>query len=442
MKQTILLIGLMLYFSCRAFIDPFWAVLMYYGLAVLRPQYIWQWSLPKGIRWSLYAALVAIGITILKHKLLSRKKLEPIFMPLLFIFAFFLAGSYYGALDKEVAGKAGWEYAKILIMLVIASYTVTELRHVRYLAWMIFICLAYVSFEMNDLYLFHGNLFIYHHGFGGFDNNGAALMLAMGIPFGFFFFFAERRWWRWIYLFSTIPMIHAVMCSFSRGGMLSALVIGVCMFVQMLKRKPIITTVLGLGFLFIVSILAGPAVRERFDTISEKFHDASAQSRFMSWRAGYRIAMDYPVFGVGLRNSNLITHEYGADKEGRTIHNVYLQIAADSGIGAASIFVMLLGLGVAWFVWSASLTYHHLNDYELRWHHYISLACLWSLCTFAFGSIFLSCEAFELCYLLMLMAAVSPALAGAGVPSSVRAKKEDVSSSVPVVPVLSNGEIL
>ncbi len=440
MKQTILLIAMMLYFSCRAFVDPFWAILMYYGLAVLRPQYIWQWSLPKGIRWSLYAALVAIGITILKHKLLKPKRVEPIFLPLIFLFAFFLAGSYYGAMDKDIAGKAGWEYAKILIMIVISSYVITERKHVRYLAWMIFICLAYVSFEMNDLYLFHGNLFIYHHGFGGFDNNGAALMLAMGIPFGFFFFFAERRWWRWFYLASTIPMIHAVMCSFSRGGMLSALIIGACMFIQMLKRKPLITSLIGLGFLFVVSTLAGQAIRARFDTISEKFHDASAESRFMSWRAGYRIAMDYPVFGVGLRNSNLITQEYGADKKGRTIHNVYLQIAADSGLPAAVIFIMLIGLAFAWFIWSAHLTYHHTDDYEMRWHHYISLACLWSLATFSFGSLFLSCEAFELCYLFMLMGAVAPSLARASeMKKAPELQKNSISAPLAI---LSGGDIL
>jgi len=59
-KQLIFMMVTMAYFSLRSFADPFWAVLLYYGLAVFRPQYIWEWALPQGIRWSLIAAIVAV----------------------------------------------------------------------------------------------------------------------------------------------------------------------------------------------------------------------------------------------------------------------------------------------------------------------------------------------------------------------------------------------
>ena len=41
-------------------VTPFYGVAVYYLFAVLRPQFIWKWSLPAGINWSLYVAIAAM----------------------------------------------------------------------------------------------------------------------------------------------------------------------------------------------------------------------------------------------------------------------------------------------------------------------------------------------------------------------------------------------
>src|SRR5580692_4528404 len=40
--------------------SPFYGVAVYYFYAVLRPQWIWEWSLPEGIAWSFYVAIAAM----------------------------------------------------------------------------------------------------------------------------------------------------------------------------------------------------------------------------------------------------------------------------------------------------------------------------------------------------------------------------------------------
>ena len=70
--------------------------------------------------------------------------------------------------------------------------------------------------------------------------------------------------------------------------------------------------------------------------------DASANSRRESWAAAWRIAEDNPVFGVGIRNSELMSYAYGADMQGRTIHSQYLQTAADSGFVALGLYIVVL----------------------------------------------------------------------------------------------------
>src|SRR5262249_22149719 len=42
-------------------VDAFWGVAVYYLFAVLRPQFLWGWSLPQGVSWSYYVALATIG---------------------------------------------------------------------------------------------------------------------------------------------------------------------------------------------------------------------------------------------------------------------------------------------------------------------------------------------------------------------------------------------
>jgi len=73
MRQTLFLITVTGYCTFRSFAEPFWAVLMYYGLAVLRPQSIWGWALPRSVRWSLFAALAAIGTAVLQRDSLGQR---------------------------------------------------------------------------------------------------------------------------------------------------------------------------------------------------------------------------------------------------------------------------------------------------------------------------------------------------------------------------------
>ena len=116
MKQMIFLIVVMAVCTFKSFVNPFWATLLYYFFAVFRPQAIWEWSLPPGVRWSQYAAVLAVIALIIRWGSIGERAVERLF-PLLFaLFGLCILASYCGAINGEVAGAAGWEYAKILIM--------------------------------------------------------------------------------------------------------------------------------------------------------------------------------------------------------------------------------------------------------------------------------------------------------------------------------------
>jgi len=400
----IFLIGTMAYFSIRGVSDPFWALLMYYGLAVLRPQAIWQWVLPEGVRWSLIGALIAIATAIFCRRQTGEKVMDRRMIAMILMFCACLLGSYLMAMDQDVAGTWGWEYAKILIMMLVSYFVISQRWHFRYLAWTIVLCLAYLTFEVNSLYIFEGRIDIWSHGYSGLDNNGAGLMLAMLIPFLYFFFLAESRWFRWVFVVAALATAHAVMLTYSRGAMLSSIIAGAGMILTSSKQR-LRSLIVG-GLVGVLALaMAGPAVRDRFMTINESDRDASAQSRLGSWQAGWDIAKDFPVFGCGIRNSNLISKAYGADMQGRTIHDVYIQIAADCGFPAAAIYISMILCSLWWFRKAGQEAALHLNDKDIRWHYYICTGAFWSMVLFSIGTVFLSMEVFELPYLLMLMGA-------------------------------------
>jgi O-antigen ligase len=192
-------------------------------------------------------------------------------------------------------------------------------------------------------------------------------------------------------------------------------VVVMCPFL-LLRSRQRARVALGLAGLAILAIpiMAGPEIRARFLTIQDHEIDESAQSRRQSWAAAWAMAKDNPIFGVGVRNSNLFSYEYGADMVGRTIHSQYLQIAADNGLVGLALYLLLFGT-----VWLNLRRYRRLaeirDDPEAWRVRAVAGGLECSLVLYCFGSIFLSLEVFELPYLLLLLAAQLPVVQAQGV---------------------------
>jgi probable O-glycosylation ligase (exosortase A-associated) len=421
MKQIIIMIALTLVGTVGVFtVEPFLGVWVYYLFAVLRPQHLWEWSLPPGVNWSRYVALATL-LALVGHKLglftLAKLKAEGEGRP-----------KALGPVHYSVAAFGVWvilcyflapfhnpsqlgtdytfvEYVKIMLMFFAASVLVRRLQQVWILFLTIGVALAYIAFEHNYEYFVNNYLVLFKRGYGGLDNNGGGLMLAMGVPVCLFLWDGIRRWYRWAFLACIPVIVHAVLMSYSRGAMASLLVVCPIWLFRSQRRAQ-----LGLFYLLValaIPVMAGKEIQARFATIEQNEVDESANSRRASWAAAARIANDYPVFGAGLRCANLLSHRYGADMEGRTIHNVYLQIAADSGwVGMA----LYLGMYLAMWL-NSRRTYRLLRgrkDEEARRAHAIAAGVEGAALVFCFGGVFLSLEVFELPYLLLLVSAQLP----------------------------------
>jgi len=424
MKHFLVLGAAVLLGALGTVYHPFWGVLLYYTFSVLRPQYLWDWSLPARWRWSLIAAAIAaIGAFAHLPKLLAKNRVNLIVV-LILALSVLLFLSTLTAHNPSLAQHYGIEYAKIIAIALLACLVIDQLWQIRILAGMILLMLGYVAYEVNYLYFIDHRLDIFHQGYGGLDNNGAGLMLVMGLPFAYAFAHCVRvHWQRVACAVLGVLIIHAVMMSYSRGAMLAAMVgVGWLLWHHRSKLQAAGMMVM---LVAVVLALAGPEIRHRFMSTLDYQDDHSAQSRLDSWSAGWQMAWERPLLGHGIRNANLYSANFGADVVGRTIHSQYLQMAADCGLPAVAVYVCLVGSALMSLRRARVACRAYLQrsdaDYwwgpiedpeadEVRQVYHIALACSASLLMFVTGGLFLSLELFELPWLLIVTAAVLPLL--------------------------------
>ncbi|GIW83386.1 MAG: hypothetical protein KatS3mg105_5193 [Gemmatales bacterium] len=170
------------------------------------------------------------------------------------------------------------------------------------------------------------------------DNNGASTLLAAASALLFFLALPIKNLVAKFGLFGVAAMmIHAPMIAESRGGMLTAIAVGIATFLVIPKTKE--TTAYLVIALFVALSLAGPPVVERFRTTfaPPEERDGSAQSRLDLWKVCITEMLRHPVTGVGPAHFPLIADEYGFP-EGKASHTTWLNAGAELGIGGYGVF--------------------------------------------------------------------------------------------------------
>lgn len=423
MKQLLFMIALTLVGTVGSFVyHPFWGIAVYYFFAVLRPQYIWEWVLRDygEIRWSFFVAIATVVATLafrfrILRPILAQDEEGPSLFPnlshlSLLAFGGWILVSFVTARNQDAALYVVVEYLKIFVMYVVSAMMLRKLWQLWIMLILTALALCYISYEVNILYLTYRRITIYDTGYSGLDNNGAGLMLAMGVPMCMYIWDGMQSRWRWFFPLMVPFLLHAVLMSYSRGAMLSLIVATPLIIYRFRHRRLLLLAAVAVGSV-VLPIMAGPEIRARFFSIERFQQDKSAQSRFGSWTAAWEMAVDHPITGVGPRNANLFSYEYGADEKGRTIHSQYFQILADNGF--PGLFLYLLAIVTAWRSTNRGRRAVISRDSpEARQAYAIACSVESAMVIFCFGAIFLSLEVFELPYLILLLAAQLPGVLG------------------------------
>ncbi len=383
--------------AVAALINPFYGLLAYVCFALLRPESLWFWAVPPGQNFSrILAVAMLLGWAArgFGNWNLGRAR------GAVWVLVGYL---FWAAMSAALAPNAtvGWGFvesqAKIVLPILVGVTTITSMKQVRQLAWVITLSQGYVAYELNMSY-FSGFNRLQRIGFGGMDNNSYAIALVTGIGFAFFLGLEERAWWRKLIAFAAAAfMAHAVFFSFSRGGMLALIVTGIVSFI-LIEKRPKYYAWFAVG-LVLALLMAGEEVRERFASafLDQEERDYSATSRLDLWEDCLDVMGKNPFLGAGPNHWPLVAPDYGWP-QGKEAHSVWFQLGAELGFVGVSLLAAYYLLSVR-RLWSLAKKKRLAGQ---RWQTGLARAVIASTAGYLVASQFVSLENLEIPYYVVM----------------------------------------
>lgn len=184
----------------------------------------------------------------------------------------------------------------------------------------------------------------------------------MFLPFGFFLM-NMSRWRYWGLLIPFLIQFRGIMVTFSRGGYL-AFALGLYA-ITFFRNKAMILLMIAATVVAIMNPIILPAgIRYRmeqtftkgtpstFSSVDELEGEleASATSRVEVWKGAIKMIKEHPGFGVGYGLFDSLIPYYWSGGTPIDAHNTYLIIAAEMGVPALLIFLLMIAM-IMWNTW-------------------------------------------------------------------------------------------
>jgi probable O-glycosylation ligase (exosortase A-associated) len=340
MKGLLLTFALCFGGSAAALAWPFLGLLAYVSFGIIRPLDLWFYSLPP----LNYSRIISAGFLAgwclhgFGNWRFGRARL---IVWSLILFCGWTLVRTIGVKEPDLAWRFFNDIFKIVLPFVVGVTVVKTFREVRWLMWTIAVSQGYLALEFNQWY-FSGYNRLWLDGFGSMDNNSNAIALVSCVGVCLFLGFGERRRILQAIAFVSLGlMVHAVLFSFSRGGMLALLITGGVAFAMLPKRTSVIA-LYAAGVIFAFS-LAGDEVTRRFQTTfaSEDERDTSSEGRLALWSTCVQIMFEHPL-GLGAGQFPAHAPDYGFPY-GKFAHSLWLQLGAELGFPGLALIVTFFG---------------------------------------------------------------------------------------------------
>jgi O-antigen ligase len=174
------------------------------------------------------------------------------------------------------------------------------------------------------------------------DPNDLCLFFNTCLPFLLYFFVKGKR--KLIPFLGTIAIITAVILTYSRGGFLGLLAVGVgfyMFFARKNKKYLLLILVLAVVFWF----LAPEAYKERISTITQWEVDEETGmtgTRMDSWRLVLKEGIKHPILGSGAGCSTYLGGR--AMSDWHATHNSFIQVFVETGLFGLCFYILLFFL--------------------------------------------------------------------------------------------------
>ncbi len=282
---------------------PFWGLLIYVAINVIRPEMLFWGGYTGNILFPVSIGSALLGFLFKGNRLFAPLSLRESWL----LFWVWLAVTVSLVFTQIPLNPRAWYYAEELLKLFVVGWLILALvfesERIRQFEDT-FLGAASLLALWGCQQHFHGNERL--EGLGGYafgDTNGVAAFGVLLFPLALHKLLTARdRKQRLFGLVSTVLIGLMIVFTQSRGGLLG-LGVGVAVLWWLTPKRKTMVIALSLVGLLILPFI-GQQYMSRVSTIAvdQEERDLSAGSRLVLWRTGLLIFEDNPLFGVGLLN--------------------------------------------------------------------------------------------------------------------------------------------
>ncbi len=352
MLRVAFIVSLLLAFSAFALRGPLEALVLYLWLAYFRPE-TWAWTpffrtVPLSSVAGVYL-LLRVGLSTTRFRFDLRT-----FLLLCFLSLALISGLNSRWFDRSTG--MFMDVSKAFLVTYLLALLTDSASKLRIVLQTIALSLGFESAKQAWVQLLtspgsqNDNPIVFLG-----DNNGVAVGMLMLVPM--FIVLGRTTAWkpeRWFYWFMAIGVLYRGLTTYSRGGFLAAIAMGLIYVIRSPKRVPAFA---GAAVAAVVIMLALPqAYWDRMSTVGgietqegNVVYDESAAGRLYFWKVAIQMANDN-LIGVGPGSFQEAYPTYdetdGRFGEKRAVHSAWFGTVAELGYGG--LFVMLSAIALAW----------------------------------------------------------------------------------------------
>jgi probable O-glycosylation ligase (exosortase A-associated) len=348
---TLLVIGLLPFALWGVVYCSFYIVLLFILFSFFR--FHEAFPILEPLKLPLLLALASLFVIFLRAFI--SKSLAPYWCPqltLLILFFLFISFGVPFATNKVVAQNAwGDVFSKIILMTIVVAWMMRRENHFitasrLYIFSGAFIGLIAIYNKINDIGLVEGTRVTIGRDIGSVigDPNDLALVLLYPIAFAIATFLEKSlSTFERLFSFTTFCILfYALIATQSRGGLLGFLAV-LALFTYKRVRSKILLFCGSTVAMTLLFLVAGISDRSSGGA-AEQGIDESAMGRLYAWEAAWNMALENPVFGVGISNFIYNYFYYSTHWDGRNhaVHSTWFGVLAESGFIGLVLFISLI----------------------------------------------------------------------------------------------------
>ncbi len=381
-----------------AYLRPFYAVLMWYWLAIMNPHRL-SWTLVHQ-PFAQLSALVMLTSMLVVTKERKELPITPLTVTLLLFCAWMLITTVF-AIHPDWAWRQ-WDKVWKIMLTTFVSLLLLNTKY-RLIALTTVATLSIALFGLKGglfTVITGGNLRVWGPP-GSFigGNNEIGLALIMTVPLVLYLMnITPYRQVKWGLLVMVVTCVFAIVGTQSRGAFVGVVAMG--LFMAMKTNNKAAYILLGAVLAVVAFMFMPESWHERINSIADYKQDGSAMGRIMAWRMAFNLALDR-VFGGGFEAFSPVTYMMYLPEVGprnTDAHSIYFEILGEHGFIGLGLF---LAIGILSLRTCGKIIRGTHGRPEFDWMNRLAAMLQVSLVGYAVSGVFLGLAYFNYYYCLL-----------------------------------------